>query len=313
MQHIGTRTLETPRLILRRFCMDDAQALFENGANDPAVTEFLTWQPHANVDETRALLAEWVCNYDRPDFYLWAIVPKDGGAPIGSIAVVNSDERVASAHVGYCIGRPWWRQGITSEALAAVMDELFEQARFLRIESRHDPNNPHSGMVMQKCGMCREGLLRSADRSNRGICDAVYYGLLKSDYDKQKALRMIAPDAPQDTATNTPQDTATNVPKDTAANAPKDTATNTSQDESADAEDFLPGRYRHFKGREYELLYLATHSETRERLVVYRALYGECGVWVRPARMWNERVACGGQTVKRFSYIGAAESGASRP
>ncbi|MEZ4510000.1 MAG: DUF1653 domain-containing protein [Eubacteriales bacterium] len=64
------------------------------------------------------------------------------------------------------------------------------------------------------------------------------------------------------------------------------------------------GRYRHFKGNEYEVLYLAKHSETLEPMVVYRALYGEHGVWVRPARMWNETVERDGQVFTRFTYIG---------
>ena len=54
--------------------------------------------------------------------------------------------------------------------------------------------------------------------------------------------------------------------------------------------DLKPGKYRHFKGKEYELMYIATHSETMEPMVVYRALYGEQGLWVRPASMWNEVV-----------------------
>ncbi len=64
------------------------------------------------------------------------------------------------------------------------------------------------------------------------------------------------------------------------------------------------GRYRHFKGNEYEVLYLAKHSETLEPMVVYRALYGEHGVWVRPASMWNELVERDGKTHVRFTYIG---------
>lgn len=64
------------------------------------------------------------------------------------------------------------------------------------------------------------------------------------------------------------------------------------------------GRYRHFKGNEYEVLYLAKHSETLEKMVVYRALYGEHGIWVRPASMWNETVERDGLTHIRFSYIG---------
>ena len=65
-----------------------------------------------------------------------------------------------------------------------------------------------------------------------------------------------------------------------------------------------PGKYRHFKGNEYELLFTARHSETLEEMVVYRALYGERGLWVRPASMWNELVERDGQTFRRFTYIG---------
>ena len=61
-----------------------------------------------------------------------------------------------------------------------------------------------------------------------------------------------------------------------------------------------PGRYRHFKGREYEVMAIARHSETAEPMVVYRALYGEGGVWVRPAEMWNESVERDGKTYRRF-------------
>ena len=64
------------------------------------------------------------------------------------------------------------------------------------------------------------------------------------------------------------------------------------------------GKYRHFKGGEYEVLGSAYHSETCEEMVVYRALYGEQKTWVRPAKMWDERVEYDGVTVPRFRYIG---------
>ena len=65
-----------------------------------------------------------------------------------------------------------------------------------------------------------------------------------------------------------------------------------------------PGRYRHFKGNEYEVIGLARHSETQEEMVVYRALYGDFGLWVRPVSMWNETVERDGKTFRRFTYIG---------
>ena len=68
-------------------------------------------------------------------------------------------------------------------------------------------------------------------------------------------------------------------------------------------EEIRLGKYRHFKGNEYEVLYIAKHSDTLEPMVVYRALYGERGVWVRPVSMWNEVVQRDGNTFRRFTYI----------
>ena len=68
-------------------------------------------------------------------------------------------------------------------------------------------------------------------------------------------------------------------------------------------EDIKIGKYRHFKGNEYRVLYIAKHSETLEPMVVYQAMYGEGGVWVRPASMWNETVERDGKVFKRFTYI----------
>ena len=65
-----------------------------------------------------------------------------------------------------------------------------------------------------------------------------------------------------------------------------------------------PGRYRHFKGEEYRVLGTARHSETLEEMVVYQALYGERGLWVRPSAMWNEHVERDGYSGPRFTYIG---------
>ena len=68
--------------------------------------------------------------------------------------------------------------------------------------------------------------------------------------------------------------------------------------------ELIPGKYRHFKGNEYELIAVATHSETEEPMVVYRALYGEGGLWVRPASMWSEPVERADYQGPRFRYVG---------
>lgn len=64
-----------------------------------------------------------------------------------------------------------------------------------------------------------------------------------------------------------------------------------------------PGKYRHYKGKDYQVLGMATHSETLEPMVVYRALYGEYGLWVRPASMWEELVEVAGEMVPRFRWM----------
>lgn len=182
MNHCGTQRLETDRLILRRFEIADAQAMYRNWASDEEVTKYLTWPPHTSVDVSRAVLKDWIEHYADDNYYNWAIVLKEyGEEPIGYIAVVQLREQTSTVHIGYCLGRNWWHNGIMSEALKAVMDLLFDAVDANRIESRHDPRNPNSGKVMLKCGMKYEGTLRSSDRNNQGICDACYYALLRSE------------------------------------------------------------------------------------------------------------------------------------
>ncbi|MCL2559557.1 MAG: GNAT family N-acetyltransferase [Turicibacter sp.] len=183
MKQLGTQKLETKRLILRPFLLADAEAMYHNWANDDEVTKYLMWPTHETVEVSRGVLEEWTAGYRKADYYQWAITLKaEDDAPIGSISVVSQDDKVEMVHIGYCIGRKWWQQGIMPEALAAVMQFFFEEVGVNRIESRFDPRNVGSGKVMEKCGMTYEGTLRAGDWNNQGICDAVMYAILASDY-----------------------------------------------------------------------------------------------------------------------------------
>lgn len=182
MNQLGTVTLETERLILRKFETNDAQYVFDNWASDNEVTKYLMWQPHNSVEVSKGYIEFLQKGYEQGNTYDWAIVLKEINQPIGSIGVVKIDEKVGSVHVGYCIGKKWWHQGITSEAFRKVIEYLFEQVCVNRIESRHDTNNPNSGKVMSKCGLKYEGTLRQSDWNNQGICDASWYSILKEDY-----------------------------------------------------------------------------------------------------------------------------------
>ena len=183
MKHKGTIQLQTDRLILRRFNINDAQAAFANWASDSDVTTYLRWPHHESVGDTEDILKYWINKYGEDDFYQWAIILKDNGdEPIGTISVVDKNDAAEMVHVGYCIGKKWWHQGITSEAFDTIIPFFFKQVQINRIESMHDPRNPNSGKVMLKCGLKYEGTMREADWNNQGICDASMYAILAKDF-----------------------------------------------------------------------------------------------------------------------------------
>ena len=116
MEHKGTKTIETGRLILRPFCLSDIDAAYINWTSDEKVTEFLRWPAHSDIGITEKIIKEWIKESEKPDFYQWAIVLKDINEPVGTISVVDRNENLDILHIGYCIGSKWWHRGITSEA-----------------------------------------------------------------------------------------------------------------------------------------------------------------------------------------------------
>ena len=158
--------------------------MYRNWASDPEVTKFLSWPAYKSVDTAHEILDIWTKQYSDPAFYQWAIELKELGAPIGSISVVNHDDRVEMVEIGFCIGKPWWGRGVMTEAMAAVMGYLFEEVGVQRIEAGHDPENPASGAVQRKCGLKYEGTFRRRLLSNRGITDVAWYAILKEEWGK---------------------------------------------------------------------------------------------------------------------------------
>ena len=160
--------------------------MFRNWASDSDVTKFLTWPAHSNIAVSEIVIGSWLQEYEKESYYQWMIVLKELGEPIGSISAVRQNDRTEEAEIGYCIGIRWWHRGIMTEALAAVIRYFFTQVGMNRISARHDPNNPHSGSVMRKCGMKYEGTTRSSDRNNQGLCDTAHYAILRSDWEKPR-------------------------------------------------------------------------------------------------------------------------------
>jgi ribosomal-protein-alanine N-acetyltransferase len=174
------KELETNRLILRRFRVADAEDMYQNYANDPDVTRYLTWAPHVSPEATKQYLETVVSAYDSEDTYQWAIVLRETGKVIGSIAVVRMLSEVKGCELGYCIGKKWWHMGIAAEALREVLIYLLGEG-FERIEACHDTENENSGKVMQKAGMHFEGIERKSRVNNRGTVDVAIYSLIPED------------------------------------------------------------------------------------------------------------------------------------
>ncbi|MDE7326802.1 MAG: GNAT family N-acetyltransferase [Lachnospiraceae bacterium] len=186
LTHKGTQTLTTARLTLRRFTVGDADAMYQNWANDKRVTRFLTWSAHESPEQTKQLLELWCTEYEKPDYYNWIIEFEHKA--IGNISVVQVNNHSESAALGYCIGYHYWGRGIMTEATKAVIDYLFGEIGFHRICLGHAVKNPNSGRVARKCGLTLEGTRRECFKSAEGeFLDISEYGILKQEWETGKA------------------------------------------------------------------------------------------------------------------------------
>lgn len=189
MEGAGTVRLESNRLVLRRFRLNDAEELFANYGSDPAVSRYVAWAPCQTEESTKDFLKMHVIRYDMDqDFYGWGIELKstasaDGKSHlIGSCGIFNVDTGSRSGELGISIGSRWWRQGLAAEAVRTVMEFAFRQAGFHRLYASHQEDNTASGRVMRKCGMHFEGVLRDGQRNRDGsYSNLLLYGKLNSD------------------------------------------------------------------------------------------------------------------------------------
>lgn len=186
MNHLGTKYLETERLVLRKFKLSDAKDMFNNWANDDDVTKYITWATHKNIEDTKKVVAEYVNDSVRDNYYHWCIILKETNETVGSIGAFRLYDDLKMFEVGYCIGKRFWNKGITTEAMKSLFRFFFEEVGVNRIEARHDTKNPASGKVMSKSGMQLEGILRQAGKNNTGICDSAVYGILREDWLKNE-------------------------------------------------------------------------------------------------------------------------------
>ena len=187
MQHAGTVQINTLKLTLRKINIDDADMMFRNWANDDEVSRYMRWSTHKTVEETKSIIQEWFNNYSDIHTYHWGICLKDGKM-IGSVGVMITAEYDFKGEIGYCIGRNWWGQGYTSEAVKAVIDYMYINTDIERIEAYHSIQNPASGKVMLKAGMRKDGFAKHKYKNRDGFQDCDLYGIIRAEWEEQNAV-----------------------------------------------------------------------------------------------------------------------------
>ena len=179
LKHIGTLTIETERLNLRRFKLSDADAMFKNYTNSEKVCEFLTWQPHEKIENTIEYLEYILPLYEKLSTYRWAIELKETGEVIGAIDVIDSIDDKRRCELGWVLGDKYWGKGYMPEAAKAVIKYLFDVG-YLRVQAIHDVANPKSGRVMEKAGMTYEGILKKYELNNKDeLTDCAIWAIIK--------------------------------------------------------------------------------------------------------------------------------------
>ena len=183
MKHVGTKTIETARLTLRRLTLTDAQMMFDHLTSDGNVTRFLRWDAHKTMDETKSMIQQWLDNYQYDSTYYWGIHLKNGEM-ICSIGITIISEVDFKGELGYKIGSHWWKQGYSSEAARAVIDYMFRNTDIERIDAFSSVENPASKKVMEKIGMHYEGLLRHYYKTRDGFHDCTLYAIIRKEWEQ---------------------------------------------------------------------------------------------------------------------------------
>lgn len=187
MLELGTKTLETERLILRKYKIEDAKEMYKNWGTDPKCNKYLPWELHKNIKETKEIITDWISQY-KEDKFKWAIELKNTNEIIGGIDVVKLNKKNNTCEIGYCIGSKFWNNGYTTEALKKVIEYLFLECDFYLIEAHHHKTNIASGKVMKKAGMIKETELRTRvlNRTTNKLENLVIYSITIDEYKQQK-------------------------------------------------------------------------------------------------------------------------------
>lgn len=189
LTHIGTNTIETERLILRRFTYKDNEAMLKHWIADEKIQSLYSEPVYTTKEAVNELLNKYISSYEKSDYYRWAIIEKISDECIGQIAFFLVDNKNHFAEIEYCIGSEFQCRGYATEATKAIIKYGFEKINLHKIQICTKTINEPSKRVIEKCGFTYEGMLRDYFYQNGGYVGRLYFSMLKKEFEsKNKAL-----------------------------------------------------------------------------------------------------------------------------
>ncbi len=182
MKENNTITLETDRLILRKFKTSDYSDMYNNWANDINVAIPSGFPLHKDIDTTKKVINYWINEYNNINVFNWIIIEKESSVGIGSITVVNKDIINKTCEIGYNIGKKWWNCGYATEAIKKVICYLFTTNLFNLITAKCHYYNIASRKVLEKNGFKQDAILRYRIIINKKPISLIEYSITKKEY-----------------------------------------------------------------------------------------------------------------------------------
>ena len=183
MKDLGTKTLITDRLILRKFTSYDVDGMYNNWGADYNTSGMLSWDVHESKDYTLGIIANWIKEYSEPYNFNWIVELKETKEVIGNISCIKCRVSDEICEIGYSYGSKFWGNGYASEALKAVIHFLINEVGMRLVEAAHISENMASGRVMEKAGMKKDTVLRSRriNKLTKNVNDLFVYSITKNE------------------------------------------------------------------------------------------------------------------------------------